>query len=248
MKVCSVRLLVFSLLLFGGAVAAALNLKEAPESGIFDEAQFLDERFISDIGYRINYERTHREFEVFVIVFDEEPTQGAKILAKQAGESWSKGEYWAVIYQVGANGEPECLAGGAKISQLPTELVEYNLRGARSTAMMVDTPQSRLQEMVNNLTDAFGLLRVQANEKYEAAVKEHYRIYEAKKRRKEGLKFAAIFGAIGLIVFAFIAFQIWKKYFRNRQPLLFPETSPRRRLDGPFAGGGDVLVKYGRRR
>ena len=91
MKVCSVRLLVFSLLLFGGAVAAALNLKEAPESGIFDEAQFLDERFISDIGYRINYERTHREFEVFVIVFDEEPTQGAKILAKQAGESWSKG-------------------------------------------------------------------------------------------------------------------------------------------------------------
>lgn len=230
---------------------AVVDLKSPPEGGIYDPGGFLNAKFTNNIKYRINYERTHRQFELFVILFEEEPSQGAEILAKQAGQSWSEGEYWAVIYQVGAEARPEALAGGAVMAQIDgfdPELVERNIRGARSTALMVTTPQSRLEEFVNNLTDGFGLVRIQAYELHEAAVKNFDEKRAASKKRKETIRVIAVIAVVVLLALAALAFFLWRTHFRKRKTMEFPRTSPRHRLAAPFSGGGDVLVSYGRKR
>ncbi len=241
------RLLALTTLLLCNSAWGKLDLKNPSEGGIYDPGQFLDKDFAIGIEQRISYEREHRQFEIFVLLFEDEPSQGADILAKQAGESWSIGEYWAVIYQVGRDSEPDCLVGGALIAQLPSSLVESNLRGARNTALLVTTPQNRLKSLVTNLTDAFGFLRIQANESYEAAVKARDKRQAVQKFRKEKLRAIIAVSSVALIGLGIMAFGLWRKLSRKVMIMEFPRTSPRRRLSGPATGGGDVLVKYGRK-
>lgn len=225
----------------------ALDLKNPPLNRIYDPGRFLDEDFTTDIAYRISYERDHRQFEVFVILFEEEPPQGAGILAKQAGESWSEGEYWCVVYQVGKDSEPDCLVGGDLMAQLPAEELERTVRGARNTALLVSTPQRRLEEIVNNLSDEFGFLQVRLKEAHEKSVEKWENEQAEKIKRKEALRALAAVLIVVFLGLAFLAFVLWKKHLRKLKPMMFPHTSPRRRLAAPFSGGGDVLVKYGKR-
>lgn len=235
-------------LLVGNTLFAAPDLKNAPADSIYDPGQMLDSDFRIDISNRIDYERTHRQFEVFILLFEEEPSQGARILAKQAGESWAQGEYWSVIYQVGKDAEPNCLVGGDHMAQLNSELVERRLRGSLNTALLVSTPQNRLEELVTNLTDSFGFLRIQAEEKYKEAVEDYDKKRVASKKRKEKFRALGVIAAVVLLGLAFVGYKFWRKHLRKRKPMLFPPTSPRRRLAAPYSGGGDVLVSYGRRR
>ena len=232
---------------FSVASLAALNLKTPPPNGIYDPGNFLEERVAEDLAYQIGYEKKNRNFEIFVIIFEEEPAQGALILAKQAGESWSTGEWWTVIFQVGPEGSPDCLAGGKMVQQLPFDVIERTLRGARNTALLVDSPQERMIDCVNNVADGFGFLYVKAKQNYEEEVEEFDKRIEAHRKKKETRRaIAAILGVV-LLGLAALGFVLWKKHLRKMKPMEFPMTSPRRRLAAPFSGGGDVLVKYGRR-
>lgn len=244
MKVSSIYLSV-TLFWFSTVLAAALDLKSPPAGGISDPGNFLDEDFARDIRERISYEARHRQFEIFLILFEEEPSQGARILAKQAGESWSRGEYWSVIFQVGLESEPDCLVGGKLIKQLPPDEVERTVRGARNTALLVSTPQNRLEEMVSNLADGFGFLYIRAKQNYEEAVEEFDKQDEKKRKKKEKRTVFRILAGVFLAGLAALGYKIWKKHLRKIKPMEFPNTSPRRRLAAPFSGGGDVLVKYG---
>ncbi|MGJ8725905.1 MAG: hypothetical protein ACSHYB_15225 [Roseibacillus sp.] len=229
------------------ASSAALDLKTPPPNGIYDPSNFLGEDFIQDVAYQISYEEQHRQFEIFLIIFEEEPSQGASILAKQAGESWSKGEWWAVIYQVGAEGEPDCLAGGKLVKQLPADTIDRTVKAARNTALLVRAPKRRLEEMVTNLADGFGFLYVKAKQNYETAVEEFDKRQEAKRKKKETRMVYLSLALVFLLALAAVGFSFWKKHLRKMKPMEFPQTSPRRRLAAPFSGGGDVLVNYGRK-
>ena len=226
----------------------ALNLASPPPENIFDPNTLLEESFRQDIANKISFEKKQRQFEIFLIIFGEEPSQGSRILAKQAGESWSQGEWWAVVYQVGAEGEPDCLVGGKMMKQLPPAVVEQRVKAARDTALLVKTPQRRLEELVNNLADGFGFLYVQAKQNYEAVVKDFDKRHEANRKKKETRR--ALLSVAGVIFLALVALAVafWHKHFRKIKPMEFPNTSPRRRLAAPFSGGGDVLVNYGRKR
>lgn len=239
-------LLIGFMILASGSLLA-LDLKNPPANGIHDPGRFLDESFTTDIAYRIGYEKEHRQFEIFVILFEEEPSQGAGILAKQAGESWSTGEYWTVIYQVGKDAEPDCLVGGVLMNQLSPEALERTVRGARNTALLVSTPQRRLEEMVSNLSDEFGFVYIQLKEAHEKSVAEYDRQQAEKIDRKETLTALGAVLAVIFLALGFAGFLLWKKYLRKLKPMTFPVTSPRRRLAAPFGGGGDVLVKYGKK-
>lgn len=236
------------LLALWGLPATALDLKTPPPNGIHDPGGFLDEEFSSSIADRIAYEKTYRGFEVFVILFEKEPSQGASILARQAGESWSTGEYWAAIYQVGKEAEPDCLVGGSNMNALPDDLVERTNRGARNTALLVNTPQNRLEELVHTLSDAFGFLRVKATEMRESQVKEFDEKMARLKERRERRRVFIVLAAVLLLALGTLFTTLWKKRLRKLRPMTFPLTSPRRRLAAPFSGGGDVLVGYGRKR
>ncbi len=231
-----------------GSSLSAFDLKNPPLDGIYDPYKYLDTNFRTRIAHTINYERTHREFEIFLLLFDEEPSQGAEVLAKQAGENWSKGKYWTVVYQVGKDAEPNCVVGGDYMSRLPAGISNRTVRGARGTALLVATPLNRLQELINNLADEFGFLKLQAKQNYEKAVAEFDAKHRAEQRRKGTVKVIAGTALLTLLALATGAFFFWKKYLRKLKPLEFPLTSPRRRLSAPFSGGGDVLVSYGRKR
>ena len=226
---------------------AALDLTNPPTDGVYDPGDVLNERFRQDVASEISNEKKQRQFEMFLIIFEEEPSQGARILAKQAGESWSQGEWWGVIYQVGAEGEPDCLVGGKLVSQLPPEIVDQRVRAARNTALLVATPQRRLEEMVTNLADGFGFLYIKAKQDYQDAVKDFDQKHEAHRKKKETR--TALLSVAGVIFLALVAlaFLFWQKHLRKIKPMEFPHTSPRRRLAAPFSGGGDVLVNYGRK-
>lgn len=226
---------------------AALDLKFPPPGGVYDPGQVLDRSFVRDIEYNISYERKHRQFEVFVILFQEEPSQGAEVLARQAGESWSDGRYWSVIYQVGLEGEPDCLVGGDLMARLPEDVVDRTKRGARGTALLVTTPQNRLKAMVSQLADGFGFLYIRADEAHAEAVRIRDQKYSQQQKKKEARKALAVVFFIFLIGLITLFSFLWKKYLRKLKPIEFPHTSPRRRLAAPFSGGGDVLVKYGKR-
>lgn len=241
------RVLPLLMLLILAGPLAALDLKSPPPGGIYDPGGFLNQEFTGLIKNRIEYEKSHRQFELFLIIYDVEPSQGARILAKQAGESWSVGEYWGVIYQVGTEGEPDCLVGGTIMATLPEALQDVTLRGARNTALLVRTPQNRLEEMVNNLADGFGFLYLRAKQRHDEDVKKAEAVYLAKKQRKESLIALGSVLAVIFLGLAALAFVLWKKHLRKLKPMEFPVTSPRRRLAAPSSGGGDVLVKYGKR-
>jgi hypothetical protein len=241
------RLFTLILLILLAGPLAALDLKSPPSGGIYDPGGVLNQEFTGLIKHRIEYEKSHRQFELFVILFDEEPSQGARILAKQAGESWSDGEYWSVIYQVGPKGEPDCLVGGAIMATLPEALRDVTVRGARNTALLVRTPQNRLEEMVNNLADGFGFLYVRAKQRHDEESKAAEEAYLARKKRKESLIALGSVLAVIFLGLAVLAFVLWKKHLRKFKPMEFPVTSSRRRLAAPCSGGGDVLVKYGKR-
>ena len=232
---------------FSASTLAALDLKNPPQNGIYDPGNFLEQRFVQDVSSEISFEKKQRQFEIFLIIFDQEPSQGAEILAKQAGESWSKGEWWGVVYQVGAEGEPDCLVGGKLMKQLPADLVDSRVRGARNTALMVKTPQRRLNEMVTNLADGFGFLYIKAKQSHEEAVKEYDQRQEARRKKKETRMALLSVVAVIFLALAALGLVFWKKHLRKMKPMEFPATSPRRRLAAPFSGGGDVLVKYGRK-
>lgn len=245
---CSSKSVLVMLLLWAStSILVALDLKNPPQGGVYDPSGFLDQNFVRDIEYSISYERQHRQFEVFVIIFEEEPSQGAGILAKQAGESWSEGKYWTVIFQVGPDAEPDCVVGGDLMARLPEKVVDRTMRGARGTALLVSTPQNRLREMVRNLADSFGFLYIRANEAHEEAVKIQDRNYAFQQKRKGDLKALGVVLLVSFIGLLALMVFLWKKYFRKLKPIEFPHTSPRRRLAAPFSGGGDVLVKYGKR-
>ena len=236
------------LLFFLTGPLLALDLKSPPLGGVYDPGRLLDEKFVGDIEYRIGYEREHRQFEIFVLLFEEEPVQGARILAKQAGESWSTGEYWTVIYQVGKDSEPDCLVGGVLMNQLPPDELERTVRGARNTALLVSTPQRRLEEMVSNLSDEFGFLYVRVKQMREIRVAEFDKKRTEETKKKETLRVIAIVLGVVILGLFFLGFVLWKKHLRKLKPMFFPLTSPRHRLAAPYSGGGDVLVKFGRRR
>ncbi|WP_411846185.1 hypothetical protein AAFN60_00410 [Roseibacillus persicicus] len=225
----------------------ALDLKSPPSGGIYDPGGALNQEYTTLIKNRIAYEKSHRQFELFVIIFEQEPSQGARVLAKQAGESWSDGEYWSVVYQVGAKGEPDCLVGGTIMGRLPKALQDVNVRGARNTALLVTTPQSRLEAIVNNLSDNFGFLYVRAKQRHEEEVKKLEVAYLAEKKRKENLVALGTVLAVMLVGLSVLGFVLWKKHLRKFKPMEFPVTSSRRRLAAPSSGGGSVLVKYSRK-
>lgn len=227
-----------------GLSLAELDYTLPPHDGIEDRGEFLSREYRQTIKDRIAYERRNRNFEIFVIIFEEPPEEEAKKVARLAGEGWSTSQFWAVVYQVGKEGSPACLVGGGKMEQISPEVVEHTLRGARGAAMLVEAKQGRVEEMVSNLGDGFGFLYEKADQRFQKALKERAQKMAAEERRKKSWKIVLLSLFVIFLALGALAFYLWSNYLRKMKPVEFPVTSPRRRLAAPSSGGGDVLVKY----
>ena len=230
----------------GLSTLLGVDLKNPPSDNIYDPAGLLDDNFYSAIKRRIVHEKRNRQFEIFLILYDEEPTQGDAVLARQAGESWAEGEYWTVIYQVRADGEIGCVAGGAKMNQLSENVIARNIRGALGASSLVETHQGQIEALVTNLADGFSYVYVIANENFNKAVEGAKQDHARREQRKKKIKL--VLAALTVLIFGLVGvgYALWRKYFRKMKPVMLPLTTPRKRLAAPYSGGGDVLLKYKR--
>jgi hypothetical protein len=226
-------------------LSAALDFERPPRDGIYDPRFLLDENFRQMIRQRITYEKTTRELELFVVLFPQALTQPIEPLISKVGAAWAKGEYWCVVYQVG-QGEPECVVGGRIMNELPDEAVSRTIRNARNAALMVTTPQNRLEEIVNNLADGFGLLYKMGKQNFDQATDEARARFKEDQRKRDLLKFGLGLVFVLLILAIVVGYFLWNRVLRRFLPQGFPLTSPRKRLGGAVSGGGDVLVKFDR--
>lgn len=231
-------------LLLGGVSFGELDYTLAPHDGIYDRKEFLSRDYRQTIKDRIAYERRNRGFEIFVIILDEPPEKDIEEVARLAGEGWSTTQYWAVVYQVGKEGSPGCLAGGGKMEQISPDIVKRTLRGARGSAMLVEAKQGRVEELVSNLGDGFGFLYEQADQSFQKALKREELRRADERKRDKGRKVVALSLFVILLILGALGLHLWTNYLRKMKPLEFPRTSPRRRFAAPSSGGGDVLVKY----
>lgn len=224
----------------------ALDLSSPPAGGIYDPAGVLNEEFEQVIRQRLSYEESFRQFEIFLLLLPDEPSQPIEQLAAEAGRSWSHGEFWSVIYQVGPDGDPDCVVGGNLMKQLPDKTVKQALLNARNTALMTSTPQNRLEDFANRIAEEFGFLNQLAQKNFNEAAAENQEFLRQKEKQKDLAKVAAIILSLMALALLVLAIWLWKKAGQKFLPQTFPLTDARKRLGGPATGGGDVLVKFGK--
>lgn len=223
-----------------------LELEVAPGDHIYDPSGLLDQDFRSSISRRIKHELNNENLEVYLVLFEEEPREGARALAKAAAQNWVRTNYWAVVYQVGFDGEPEAATGGAMMDRLRMQAIEGSLEAAAAAGAMVDGRQGRLEEYVNTLTNQFGYLRVVAK-KVETEVYQKHREKAVARAaaRKRSILLAGL-GALALLAIGIIAFAYQRRSKkREKKSVTFPEFETQMRLAGPHTGGSSVLVRFG---
>ncbi|MDP0492103.1 MAG: hypothetical protein Q7Q71_13725 [Verrucomicrobiota bacterium JB023] len=241
--------LLFLLLLAFGSPGGAqtLDTSSPPDDGIWDPERFLDEDYRHDIAARIDNEKVTKDFELFVVLFPHEPMAGSEVVAREAGANWATSGYWAVIYQVGAEGMPECAIGGELIELLRPD-AELVIRNAKTMAWLVGTRQERLDEMVNEVATGLGFLKSRAELLAIQAGVEARKEREARKEaRTRALVYLIVFSFLGLLALLGLII-LFKRWREGAGPLEFPRSVPRKRLLGPHSGGGNVQVSFGEER
>lgn len=227
-------------------MASPLELQEAPSDHIYDPNGILDEDFRASISKRIKHELLNENLEVFLVLFGEEPREGARAIAKTAAQNWAQSNYWAVVFQVGFDGSPSTATGGKMMSRLNPKAVESGVQAAETAGGMVEGRQSRLEEYVNTLTNQFGYLRVVAGKVEAKAYREQREKIAAKNRGRKRMLLLSGLGALGLLAIGILSFVYQKRSKkRAKKTVTFPDFEPRMRLAGPHTGGSSVVVHFG---
>lgn len=227
-------------------LASPLELEEVPQDRIYDPGEMLTEDYRESIARRIKHEFINAHLEVFVLLFPEEPQESASAVSQAFGNQWAKTAYWAVIYQVGFEGEPMSVAGGALMKRLNSQVIENGINAASSAGQMVDGRQSRLEEYVNALTNQFGYLKVVAMKAQNKAYEEYRKNLIEKSRKRKRMLLMGALGALGFLAAGVLALAYQKRGQRkSKKSVTFPDFEPRVRLAGPHTGGSSVLVHFG---
>lgn len=223
---------------------SALDLTSPPPDGIYDPARVLDADFEQAIRQRIAYEKNFLQFEIFLVLLPEAPSQPMEDLATEVGEAWATGEFWAVIYQIGPTGDPDGVVGGDLMKQVQARSLQEALTASRNIALMVPTPQNRLEEFVNHLAQEFSFLNQLAQKNFDKAAAAFQEKEKQRQRQKDLARVAAMALSVVAILLLILSAWLWKKVGQKLLPQTFLITEPRTRLGGPASGGGNVLVKY----
>lgn len=230
-----------------------------PEDGIYDPEKWLTDDAHTEMAQNILRVKAERDVEIFVIISREDFELDRDLIAAKAAMKWGSGDLWGVAVHVLGDPESPQFFVGRKPSFGWNEEQERSfskdlrqaLNDAKGRAEREVDVRQKVQIGVRELCDELswvGLVMKNTNRHYERARGDSLQQFQATKEKRSFLRkllmiLVPIFFLLGVLLFLFIL----KKSQKPRGNFLFPETSPRLRFQGPWSGGGDVVVKVGSR-
>ncbi len=237
---------VFGFGLWASPVFGEIDLKAPPSDFVYDPSRILSFNERSEVSNILEFERRQRKFEIYYLIFNEEPEGGAELCAEKVGESWTEGDYWGVFYQIGARGQQDAVFGGDFIEngEISATRIKNLKDSAVSLASKEQKPAERVLKLIELIANPFGKIRVEHYDAYQNQLAKKRAVVQQKEEKKRsGLRSLIFLGIVALLLFLAGLFLFWK--FRSRfETVIFPKTRPQTRLAAPYSGGGDANVTY----
>jgi len=259
MKIYTFLLLILLSQLFAKEQAFLGGVPPVPESGIYDPENWLTDDAYEEITQNIFRVKTERDVEVFVIISREDFELDRDLIAAKAAMKWGSGDLWGVaIHVLGDPDSPQFFVGrkpsfgwNEEQERSFSKDLRQALNDAKGRAARETDARQKVQIGVRELCDELswvGLVMKNTNRHYERARGESIQQFQASKVKRGFLRKLLLFLIPLVFLLGGLLFFIFRKKSQGlRSDFLFPETSPRYRFQGPWSGGGDVVVKVGSR-
>jgi len=238
------------------------TIPSAPEDGIYDPENWLGDDARAEMVKNLFLAKEKRDAEVFVIISRENFGIDHDLIAAKAAQHWGRGDLWGVAVHVLEDPDSPRFFVGRKPSFGWSEEQERNfsadlqqaLKDAKGRAARESDVRQRVQIGTRELCDELswvGLVMMNTNRHYESARGDNLQQFKAKKAKQSFIRKLLIVLVPLLLLASLLAFFVLRskqkdlRKITQRSGFLFPETSPRLRFQGPWSGGGDVVVKVG---
>ena len=244
------------------------ELPPTPDDGIHDPSEWLGDDERAEIAQNIAVAKESQDAEIFVIISREGFEIDKDLIAAKAAQQWGRGDLWGVaIHVLGDPMSPQFFVGRKPSFGWSEEQersfsndLRQALTDARGRASREGDTHKRVQIGVRELCDELswvGHVMKKTNRHYERARGESLQEFKAPKAksflRKLFMVLVPLLLMLGLLLFLWLRSkgggkgQGEEKDKTLSSGFMFPETSPRLRFQGPWSGGGDVVVKVGSR-
>ncbi|MGE9268019.1 MAG: hypothetical protein ACQKBY_07970 [Verrucomicrobiales bacterium] len=183
---------------------------------------------------------------LYLAVLGEEPVQGGEAFAGILADHWRGAPFVGVlIYVPGREGGVwGALGGEARASLIGAKEAQEAVRRAASFATRESEEEDQLRVGLDQLRKEMSFARLRTQ-----------RVDEAKSRIIEGRgeewlhsewrKRAVLLAlAVGMLFLALFVFLLFFYLRRRKRPVTLPETTPSKRLQGPWSGGGNAYYDF----
>lgn len=180
----------------------------------------------------------------FVVILPEVPAQGGEAYAAILGKSWDAAPFWGVFLHVPGDEGGSWIALGATTELLSFNELSHTAKRISSYAQRENEAMEKIKTGTEQLLSEMKFTRLQEkriNERKAMAYREGVSQYFSNHLKSRSLML--LFGVGLLFLLMGIVFMIYK-IKRRRFTFVFPATEHRRRLQGPWSGGGNVLYSY----
>ena len=190
------------------------------------------------------------EVRLYAVVLPENPPIGAEAYARKLGRIWGGDGVWGVIVHVpGAEGSPWCVAErGSQVKWSTKENFESAVTQAMERARREPVERLRLQVACRELTDELGFLGVSAQrmeKRMDGARAKAVDRAIGKYQKKRWVRRLIILGIPLFLLMLVVAVVLLRRRWSKRgKTFLFPETVQRKRFQGPWTGGGNVMLRF----
>ncbi len=241
---------IFLLMLLVSHVSAQLSAPRAIDGHVYDPEKWLDEDRRVEIEAMLEKAEEQWGSRLYAVVLEEVPPIGAEAYALKLGRLWGGDGVWGVLVHVpGEQGSPWCVAEqGAQVKWVTAEGLESAMGQAMERARREPIERLRLQVACRELTDELGFIAISSermskrvNEAREQAVDRAIGRFQNKRWIRRAIMLGVPFLLLVLAVTAVLIKRRWKE---RKKTFLFPETEQRRRFQGPWSGGGNVILRF----
>lgn len=220
-------------------------LPNAPAHFVDDPGNWMDAETLQKLERQLTNFSVGSEMSIFVVILPDKPVQGGDAYAALLGEHWDAPFWGVLLYVPGTSGSPWVAMGGS----VGTDLLSLTeLRAASARAGYYGRRESEEMEKikvgVDQLVDEMEFARLRNNRMNEMKAEAYGQSVTRQQAGQVRWRMLALISGVGVLVLilgsVFLFFQIKKR----RGTFEFPETGFRRRLQGQWSGGGNVLYDY----
>ena len=243
---------------FGDGVTATGRVPLRPPDGIYDVKGWLEGPSRVEMVRNILGARETGRAAVFVVILENRPDQVDEV-AGRWGEKWGKGGLWGMVLHVpGEPGFPRYYgelsrepAWGKEVKRAFDESLAGALAEVSAKADLLTEERQRVEMAARVMAEGLGYLGVvmARNDHRHAQARgkpanESPPMEEEQRESSWWWQMVLPFFFLLVVILVFLVFR--ESGEEPPDDFLFPETEPRKRFRAPWAGGGNVLVEFGR--